>query len=237
MKSIAQKKRYLQHEMTTKLHAVKLYREVKDVQFVCRRYHISKASLMRWNKQYDGTQESLEPKSHRPKTQHPNAHTEEELTWIRNLHRRNPGSRHLRSLYRVFVRLGYRKKVESTKAKSKHLGKYDTPTQLGEKWQMDVKYVPKVCYVGTDGDVFFQYTMIEEASRKRFIYAYKEQSSYSTVDFVKRAITYFGYAPQTLQTDNGSEFTHTAKTKRVHPLDLFCEENGIMYKTIRPRTP
>ena len=35
MKSIAQKKRYLQHEMTTKLHAVKLYREVKDVQFVC----------------------------------------------------------------------------------------------------------------------------------------------------------------------------------------------------------
>ena len=247
------KKRYLQHEMTTKLHAVKLYREVKDVQFVCRRHHISKASLMRWNKQYDGTQGSLEPKSHRPRTPHPNAHTEEELMWIRNLHRRNPDisvcemygklreekaySRHPGSLYRVFVRLGYRKKVESTKAKSKHLGKYDTPTQLGVKWQMDVKYVPKICYVGTDGEVFFQYTMIEEASRKRFIYAYKEQSSYSTVDFVKRAITYFGYAPQTLQTDNGSEFTHTAKTKRVHPLDLFCEENGITHKTIRPRTP
>ena len=102
---------------------------------------------------------------------------------------------------------------------------------------MDVKYVPKVCYVGTDGDVFFKYTMIEEASRKRFIYAYKEQSSDSTVDFVKRAITYFGYAPQTLQTDNGSEFTHTAKTKRVHPLDLFCQKNGILHKTIRPRTP
>ena len=100
-----------------------------------------------------------------------------------------------------------------------------------------VQYVPKVCCVGTDGDVFFQYTMIEEASRKRFIYAYKEQSSYSTVDFVKRALTCFGYAPQTLQTDNGSEFTHTAKTKRVHPLDLFCEKNGIPHRTIRPRTP
>ena len=47
----------------------------------------------------------------------------------------------------------------------------------------------------------------------------------------------YGYAPQTLQTDNGSEFTHTAKTKRVHPLDLFCEKNGITHKTIRPRTP
>jgi len=40
-----------------------------------------------------------------------------------------------------------------------------------------------------------------------------------------------------LQTDNGSEFTHTTKTKRVHPLDLFCEENGIAHKTIHPRTP
>lgn len=253
MKSIAQNKRYLQHEVTTKLYAVRLYRQTGDVQFVCRRYHISKASLMRWNKQYDGTRESLEPKSHRPKTPHPNAHTEEELTWIRNLHRRNPNisvcemygklreekaySRHPGSLYRVFVRLGYRKKAESTKKKSKHLGKYDTPTKLGVKWQMDVKYVPKICYVGKDGEAFFQYTMIEEASRKRFIYAYKEQSSFSTVDFMKRAITFFGYAPQIVQTDNGGEFCHTAKTKRVHPLDLFCQENGITHKTIRPRTP
>ena len=52
MKSKAQNKRYLQHEMTTKLYAVKLYRQVKDVQFVCRRYPISKASLMRWNRLY-----------------------------------------------------------------------------------------------------------------------------------------------------------------------------------------
>ena len=90
MKSIAQKKRYLQHEVTTKLYAVRLYRQARDVQYVCRRYHVSKASLMRWNRRYDGTRESLTPKSRRPKTPHPNAHTEEELSWIRNLHRRNP---------------------------------------------------------------------------------------------------------------------------------------------------
>ena len=35
--------------------------------------------------------------------------------------------------------------------------------------------------------------MIDEASRQRFIYPYREQSSYSTIDFVKRAIAYFGY--------------------------------------------
>ena len=253
MDSITQKKRYLPHEITTKVNSVKLYRQTKDISFVCRRYHISKASLMRWNKLYDGTKESLIPKSHRPHRPHPNAHTEEELAWIRNLHRRNPNisvcelygklrqekaySRHPGSLYRVFVRLGYRKKAESTKKKSKHLGHYDTPTELGIKWQMDVKYVPIVCYVGTDGEKFYQYTMIDEASRERFIYAYKEQSGYSTVDFVKRAIAYFGYAPQTIQTDNGTEFTHTSKTKRVHPFDLLCKELHIHHKLIRPRTP
>ena len=253
MESIAQKKRYLPHESTTKLKSVKLYRQTKDIGFVCRRYHVSKASLMRWNKQYDGTKESLLAKSHRPHSQHPNAHTEQELKWIRDYHRRNPDisicelygklredkaySRHPGSLYRVFVRLGYRKKAESTKKKSKHNGKYDTPKELGIKWQMDVKYVPSACYVGTDGEKFFQYTVIEEASRKRFIFAYKEQSSYSSVDFFRRAILFFGYAPETIQTDNGSEFNHTQRTSRIHPFDAFCSEIHVQHKTIRPRTP
>ena len=82
MDIIAQNKRYLPHEITTKESAVKLYRSTKDVSFVCRRYHISKASLMRWNKLYDGTKESLLPNSHKPHTIHPNAHTPEELKWI-----------------------------------------------------------------------------------------------------------------------------------------------------------
>lgn len=246
-------KRYLPHELTTKVNSVKLYRQTKDISFVVRRYHISKASLMRWNKLYDGTKESLMPKSRRPHRPHPNAHTEQELKWIRDYHRRNPNisvcelygklrqeknyRRHPVSLFRVFVRLGYRKKAESTKKKSKHLGHYDTPTELGKKWQMDVKYVPKFCYVGTDCEKFYQYTMIEEATRERFIYAYKENSSYSTVDFVQRAIAYLGYAPDIIQTDNGGEFNHTQKTRRIHPLDVLCNKLHIVHKTIRPATP
>ena len=257
MSSVAQEskksKRYLPHEVTTKVHSVELYRQTKDVEFVCRRYHISKASLMRWNKQYDGTKGSLQPKSHRPHSPHPNAHTEQELKWIRDYHRRSPGitvcemygklrqekgyKRHPGSLYRIFVKLGYREKAASTKEKSKHLGHYDTPTELGKKWQMDVKYVPSVCYVGADGERFYQYTLIEEASRERFIYPYRENSSYSTVDFVQRAILYFGYAPDILQTDNGGEFTYTQKTNRIHPLDVLCSRLHIQHKTIRPRTP
>ena len=51
--------------------------------------------------------------------------------------------------------------------------------------------MPAACYVGSDGEKFYQYTMIEEESRERYIYACKEASSYSTVDFVQRAILYF----------------------------------------------
>lgn len=253
MKNDTTKKRYCPHLLETKLHAVEIYRKTKDISFVCRRYHISKASLMRWNRAYDGTRESLQNKSHKPHSPHPNAHTEEELKWIRDYHRRNPNisicelygklrkdkaySRHPGSLYRVFVRLGFRKKSESTKKKSKHIGNYDTHTTIGEKWQMDVKYVPTACHAAKEKVQYFQYTIIEEASRKRFIYAYEEDSSYSTLDFIKRAIIWFGYAPNEIQTDCGGEFTHTAKTKRIHPLDVFCNRFGIRHHVLRPRTP
>jgi len=208
---------------------------------------------MRWNKQYDGTRESLVPKSHKPHTKHPNAHTDQELKWICNYHRRNPNisicelygklredkaySRHPGSLYRVFVRLGFRKRVESTKKKSRHNGHYDTPTQIGIKWQMDVKYIPTACYAGIGEKRFYQYTIIDEASRERFIYPFKEASSYSTVEFVKRAIIYFGYAPNEIQTDNGGEFTHFKNTNKVHALDKLCATLHINHKLIRPRTP
>lgn len=253
MKSIAQNKRYLPHEIATRIHSVETYRQTGDVKYICRKYKISKASLMRWNKRYDGTRESLEDRSHRPHSQHPNAHTEEELKWIRDYHRRNPHisicelygklrtdkaySRHPLSLYRVFVRLGYRQKPESTKKKSKHLKPYATPDRIGVKWQLDVKYVPTACYTKGAEERFYQYTMIDEASRERFIYPYKEQSGYSTEDFIKRAIVYFGYKPETIQTDNGSEFTNFSNTNRVHAMDVLCQELGIKHKLIRPRTP
>lgn len=252
MNTITHSQRYLPHNLDTKFHAVKLYRTGVGVAFVCRRYHISKSSLMRWSKKFDGTRESLLNKSHRPISKHPNAHTDEELKWIRDYFRRNPNisicelygklrsakgySRHPASLYRICRRLGYLKHAPSTKVKRK-TQKYDTPTELGEKWQIDVKHVPAACYSGSVPQKYYQYTVIDEASRERFIYPYMEQSSYSTVDFLRRAIAYFGYKPKIIQTDNGSEFTYTKKTKRTHPLDVICDTLGITHKRIRPRTP
>ena len=59
MISISKTQRYIPHELNTKYYFVKLYRKGYPVSFVCRRYKISKFSLMRWNKKFDGTKESL----------------------------------------------------------------------------------------------------------------------------------------------------------------------------------
>lgn len=86
-------------------------------------------------------------------------------------------------------------------------------------------------------DKFYQYTVIDEASRERLIYPYKEQFSYSTIDFVKRSIVYFGYKPHSIQTDNGQEFTHIRKTDKIHPLDTILNSIDITNKLINPSAP
>ena len=252
MTSISQNNRYLPHTLNTRYHAVKTYRNGASVDFICRRYKVSKASLMRWNKRFDGTKESLRDNSHRPLTPHPKAHTQQELTWIKNIIRRNPKAslieifyklktqkgydRHPCSLFRILRKLGFFKQKKS-KRKSYLPKPYDTPKKIGVKWQMDVKFVPKHCYTGTMPDKFYQYTVIDEASRERFIFPFKEQSSHATVQFLQMAIKHFGYQPQILQTDNGFEFTHFKGTKQIHPLDILCQKLGIEHKCIRPRTP
>lgn len=252
MTIISQNKRYYPHDLSTKFNAVNLYRNGNPISFVCRRYKISKASLMRWNKKFDGTKESLIDKSHKPIKPHPNSHTEQELKWIKDYIKRNPNismielygklrinkgySRHACSLFRVLRKLGYYKQKQH-QYKRYSPKPYNTPENIGVKWQLDVKYVPKDCYVGKVPDKFYQYTVIDEASRERFIYPYREQSSYSTIDFIKRAIVYFGYKPITIQTDNGMEFTYTMNTDKIHPFDSFCNSLNIEHKLIRPRTP
>lgn len=250
--------RYIPHELKTRFYACLTYSNRKANHYtlkdVLRLYHISKASLMRWMKRFDGTIESLMDKPKRPKTPHPNAHTAEEIKHIFDLLKRNPNiglcelygklkrnyaySRHPASLFRFLRKNGVFVKSEHKKAK--HINKpYDTPKNIGEKMQLDVKYVPESCYAGKDRQKFYQYTIIDEASRERFIYAYKTQDSFSTIDFTIRAIIYFGYIPKEIQTDNGFEFTNNREKKdlTLHLFDQLCNELNIYHHKIKPRTP
>ena len=256
LKNNEKSKRYLPHELKTKENAVKTYRNGNSIDYVCRKYHISRTSLYRWNKKYDGTKESLMDTSHKPKTKHPNAHTDVEIKHIKDLIRRNPNitlcelwfklrlkysySRHIGSLYRVLRRLNIIKDL-NVKGTSKYIPKkYETPSMIGIKWQIDVKFVPKVCKIPElpNDKNFYQYTCIDEASRERFLYWYEEHTPQNTVDFIKRCIIYYGYQPIEIQTDNGMEFTwNTDKFKVIHPMDNLCLKLGIMHHKIRPRTP
>jgi transposase InsO family protein len=246
--------RYLPHEIKTRENAVKLYRTYGDIGFVCRKYHISRTSLWRWSKKYDGTKESLKDRSHKPLSKHPTAHTEE-MKWIKDLTRRNPHitlneiwyklkkdkgyRRRPTSLYRILRELGYYQKV-LIKGTSKYIPKeYHTPKNIGEKWQIDVKYVPKECRANiAEEKQYYQYTCIDEASRERYIYHYEEHTVSNSIDFIQRCIKYYKYKPKETQTDNGSEFTHNnAKAKQEHAFTKTLKELGINHRTIRPRTP
>ena len=236
-----------------KLNALKALR-TSTITIICRRYKINRSTLWHWRKQFDGTLDSLAPKFSRKHILHPNRQTEEEIMSIKNLIKRNPDIG-LNELYgKLYRNYNYRRnpvtlyrflrKNDFFKVKLKKPYKpkpYITPLSIGEKWQLDVKYVPLECYSGNGPkERYYQYTVIDEASRKRFIRAYKEQSQDSTVDFILRAFKFFGYRPKVIQTDNGQEFrllNERTKDGRIHSFDRLCLFFKIEHKCIRPRTP
>ena len=256
MTSISHIQRYIPHDLNTKFYSVNLYRKGYPISFVCRRYKISKSSLMRWNRKFDGSKESLIDKSHKPISKHPNAHTDIEIKWIHNYLRRNPHitlcelwyklklnkgySRHPASLYRFLKKIGFYNQI-NIKNTSKYQPKpYDTPSNIGVKWQIDVKFVPNECKCDNlpFDKKYYQYTCIDEASRERFIYHYDSHNPSDTVDFIQRCFLFYGYKPKEIQTDNGTEFTwNQAKIKKLHPLDVLCINENIYHHKIKPRTP
>lgn len=72
-------------QITARRQAKTKYSEKKGVTAAIR-YNVSRATIYRWRKRYDGTLESLKDRSHRPHS-HPNQHTEEEIKLIRRMRR------------------------------------------------------------------------------------------------------------------------------------------------------
>lgn len=222
-----------------------------SMEFVCHRFHCSQRSVYRWKRMYDESTQSLENKSSAPHSC-PRRMSDKETGWIDAIRRRNPSiglnelygrlrrkhgfSRNPVTLYRYLRRKGIERPKERKKPRKP--GVWDTPQDLGERMQLDVKLVPLGCGP-SDGGRLYQYTIIDEATRQRYIYAYDEQCAQSTCNFVRRAIRFFGYVPKSIQTDNGQEFTYTRQTRddKVHPFDALCERLGIEHRLIRPRTP
>ncbi len=113
----------------------------------------------------------------------------------------------------------------------KHRKRYELPIP-GQRLQMDVKYVPKFV---ADKRIF-NYVIVDECTRIRFIHAYPEINAQLTVDFIERAKAFFPFSINCIQTDNGQEFTwHLSRENenaKMHLLDEWCEEQNIKHRLI-----
>ena len=230
------------------------YAEKNGVGRASRKYNKTRSYIYFWRKRWDGTVQSLACQSRRPH-HHPNEHTSEELKLIRDMRRRNP-TLGLLELWQRLCRRGYTRRPESLFRTLRKLGMikqpkpkkqykpkpYEQMTYPGQRVQVDVKVVPKACIADT-GLRLFQYTAIDEFSRLRFLWAYEEQSTYSSADFLERLAVWYKHQEITVecvQTDNGFEFTNRfSNSKRDIPtrFELVAARLGIRHKLIRPYTP
>lgn len=255
---------YTPHLYETRLHACKRIRESGwPVRKVLSYYHVKRPSLYRWLKRFDELGEiGLRDLSHKPKSPHPSAISKKAAYKIKCFH--DQSGRNNWSSVDVWCKvvssgfpvsystvLRYLKRLDgyepyATNPK-RHAKEYHTPPFPGDKWQMDVKFVPKECRSPSlpADKSYYQYTVLDEASRKRFLWFADEHCMYESVRALEAAVAFFGYAPNVLQTDNGIEFTDKTFAKpggkyaKEGPclLDAFCQRQGISHKLIRPRTP
>ena len=220
------------------------------------KFKMHRKTIYRWREKYDGTAQSLKNKSRRPH-RHPNEHTEKEIKLIKDYKYKNKDTglvvlwvklrqagytRTITSLYRVMQRIGIYNKAPSKK-KEYEPKPYEQMKYPGERVQVDVKYVPGKSLTKEVKEMdgrYYQYTAIDEYTRKRVLWASKEQSTSASAEFVEILIKKFPFKIECIQTDNGFEFTNRLSLYETNKKTMFekkLEELGIKHKLIKPKTP
>lgn len=232
------RQRYLEYAMT------------HNVTETSRRYRVSRKTIYKWRKRWDGTKESLSAQSRRPKTS-PRKHTEQEERQIRKRLKQCRWTDLILAYQLLIERDGYTRSYGSfkhiaaklkglkPKKKKKRIWKpYERAAYPGQKVQIDVKYVPKEC--AADGRKYYQFTAVDECSRWVFREMYDEHSSYSARDFLIKLIRRTPFPIRMVQTDNGTEFTNAllvVKAKHKTLFEAALMDMGIEYHRIRIATP
>jgi len=210
--------------------------------------------------------ESLRDRSKQPLS-HPNQHTEDELSLIKNLRRRNPNIG-LTDLWTKLKKRGYTRTVQGLSGALARQGiptnpksspsptckpkPYEQMTYPGQRIQIDVKYVPKECInpellnraekEGLNAKLF-QYTAIDEYSRLRILEGYDERNTYVSSEFLKIVVSFYkahGIEVECAQIDNGIEFTKRLiahKDNNLSAFELTAKQLNVRVKFIKPHTP
>ncbi len=148
-------------------------------------------------------------------------------------------TRSVTSLYRVMQWIGIYKKTGSKK-KQYEPKLYQQITHPWERVQVDVKYVPLNCLtkeIKEQDGRYYQYTAIDEYTRKKILWASKEHSTYALEEFLKIIVKRFPFKIECIQTDNGTEFTNRLNpqgTNRKTKFKKALEKLEIKHKLIKP---
>lgn len=227
----------------------------KGNRYAAEKYGVSLSSVKRWRKRWDGSWQSLREKSHRPHS-HPAQHTKEEEAAIRQAFSREFVRYGWDGVYRSLRKEGYQRSFSGMVYAAKRMGlgaanrkkpprkhdrRYPELSTPGEKVQIDVKEVPYCCLRGElkeYGKHLYQWTAIDECTRIRFVYGFEEHTPENTVKFLKMIREKFPFKIQTVQTDNGTEFTYKYISEdKESPVDQYLKEENIQHVLIPPRTP
>ena len=245
----------LTQEARKRQSVVKLARR-KGKSYAARIYGVSLSSVKRWDSRYDGKDwRSLLERSHRPHS-HPKQHTEKEemilskAFWSKQerygwdgMYAEAKANGYTRSLSGMIYAAKRLNLVEKSKKKAgkRESKRYPELLKPGEKVQIDVKEVPFSCLRGgmvRNGKHLYQWTAIDECTRIRFLYGFEEHTPENSVKFLQMLVKVFPFPIQTVQTDNGTEFTYKYISENGEcPFDTELRRLGITHKLITPRTP
>lgn len=221
-----------------------------DVAKVCPH---SERSLKRWKKAYEQCgMDGLIPQSTEPKTQ-PN----ETPIWIKEavITLRKQTSLCAQKLHWRLKKQGVvvpRSTIAKILKDEKLVRKYRVKKvkykylraerQPGELLEMDVKYVPGAIH----GLKYYQYTVIDTATRWRHLEVFDEQSTYHSIRMMEIVKAKFPHPIKAIKTDNHSTFTNyylganhrsNLTVKTIHALDEWCAKHHIIHYLIDPGKP
>lgn len=215
------------------------------------RYKVSRKTVHKWIKRYDGTTDSLVDRSHKP-LNNPKKHTDKEIKLIKKRLKKHKWQDLILAYQELVEKDGYTrsyggykrvavqlKTLKHKKVKRKRkLKPYKRAEYPGQKIQLDVKFVPSYCVV--DGKKYYQYTAVDECTRWTFREMYDEHSTYSSKQFLEKLIEKAPFPIREIQTDNGTEFTNrliVTKSKHLTLFEELLKEMCIIYHRIQIATP
>jgi len=145
---------------------------------------------------------------------------------------------HLNTISKIIKNEGLTRKYRTRKIRYN----YDRiPLKKGELVEIDVKFVPD----RIDGRRYYQFTAIDCASRWRYMQAYDNIDTFSSIAFLKELMSVVDFKIMSVKTDNGSCFTNRYNGyyksdlpfPRPHAFDVACAEFGIPHYLIDPGKP